>query len=248
MNFEINSEGGWIIPSGTVLSEAVNVPSYSQIGNVCVFANDCTFGRNCKFGNDCKFGANCRFDRENKFGNHTKLGVSCTVAELTTFGNFCSFGAGCTLGYNSQVGISAKFMPDCKIGPNSAIDRLAVFGFGCGFGLNVSIGAYSHFKQDCHFSELCEIGASAELPDKFFLRGTEVSRMFSLANVDGSGRNVIIARTIDNKLVISAGCFFGTVDKFCEKAEGEGKLVYSAVVRAAAEAFLRRLRDENNTT
>ena len=57
-----------------------------------------------------------------------------------------------------------------------------------------------------------------------------------MSNVDGSGRKInIIVHT--GGIKIEAGCFGGTLDRFCEKAAAEGKTRYARVVRAAAEAL-----------
>lgn len=54
--FELNINGGWIIPEGSIIAHGINVPGYSMIGNNCTFTENCTFAENCIFGNNCTFG------------------------------------------------------------------------------------------------------------------------------------------------------------------------------------------------
>ena len=55
-------------------------------------------------------------------------------------------------------------------------------------------------------------------------------------NLDGSGRQIICLFG-DSDPHISAGCFFGTVDEFCRKAQSENKMFYASVVKAACDAY-----------
>ena len=67
-----------------------------------------------------------------------------------------------------------------------------------------------------------------------------------MSNVDGSGRKInIIVHTAGIK--IEAGCFGGTLDRFCEKAAADGKTRYARVVRAAAEALQADVIDKGIT-
>jgi hypothetical protein len=67
-----------------------------------------------------------------------------------------------------------------------------------------------------------------------------------MSNVDGSGRRInIIVHTEGIK--VEAGCFGGTLDRFCEKAQGEGKTRYAKVVRAAALALAEDVAEKKIT-
>ena len=67
-----------------------------------------------------------------------------------------------------------------------------------------------------------------------------------MSNVDGTGRRLYIY--VHTKgITIRAGCFKGTLDKFCEKAEDEGKYLYAITVRAAAEAFAAEIKRQGKT-
>ena len=78
------------------------------------------------------------------------------------------------------------------------------------------------------------------------MEGCKVRALFTVSNLDGSRRQVqVIAHT--EGVLIRAGCFKGTLDEFCDRAESEGKTRYSRVVRAAAEAFVAEL-DEKGVT
>jgi hypothetical protein len=55
----------------------------------------------------------------------------------------------------------------------------------------------------------------------------------TLANVDGSGRQLRLVKHASG-VVVEAGCFQGTVEEFCQRAQKEGKTKYVAVVTAVA--------------
>ena len=59
----------------------------------------------------------------------------------------------------------------------------------------------------------------------------------TMANVDGTGRQIKLVYGTCGNVKVEAGCFCGTVDEFCVKAEGEGKTMYSAVVKAVASTM-----------
>ena len=68
------------------------------------------------------------------------------------------------------------------------------------------------------------------------LEGSEFLRFMTLGNVDGTGRQILVI-VRESEINIRAGCFYGTLDAFCERAAREGKPFYVAVVRAAALAL-----------
>ncbi len=51
--FELNAEGGWIVPAGTKIAAGTKIPAHSQLGNWCTLGNDCTLGDRCRLGNGC---------------------------------------------------------------------------------------------------------------------------------------------------------------------------------------------------
>jgi hypothetical protein len=63
----------------------------------------------------------------------------------------------------------------------------------------------------------------------------------TLSNVDGSGRQIKLIFD-GEKIHVEAGCFFGDVNYFCEKAESEGKHFYSKIIRANALAILEHYK------
>ncbi|MDK4529822.1 hypothetical protein [Kingella kingae] len=97
------------------------------------------------------------------------------------------------------------------------------------FGDNNTLGDYNKLGN-CN-----KLGSSFKFGKRLKMEGVEVIDFMTMANVDGSGRIQIIVHT--KGLLIRAGCFVGTLDEFCAKAESEYKTRYSKVVRAVAEAF-----------
>ena len=69
------------------------------------------------------------------------------------------------------------------------------------------------------------------------MSGVKVLALMNMSNVDGSGRKILII-VHKNGIKIEAGCFSGTLNEFCTKAESEGKTRYVKVVKAAALALL----------
>ena len=100
---------------------------------------------------------------------------------------------------------------------------------------------------DCvEIANNAKIGDGARIGDKFRCEGLEVVDFFTMSNVDGTGRRIHIY--VHTKgITIRAGCFIGTLDEFCSKAEDEGKYLYSTTVRAAAEAFAAEVRRQGKT-
>ena len=108
------------------------------------------------------------------------------------------------------------------------------------------IGNYAEIGKSVEIGEWVIIGDCARIGDKFRCEGLEVVDFFTMSNVDGTGRRINIY--VHTKgITIRAGCFKGTLDEFCNKAEDEGKYLYSTTVRAAAEAFAAEVRRQGKT-
>ena len=129
-----------------------------------------------------------------------------------------------------------------EIGDNTRIGKWAKIGNHVEIGKGVEIG------------EWVIIGDCVEIGDKFRCEGLEVIDFFTMSNVDGTGRRIYIYIHTTG-ITIRAGCFKGTLDEFCMKAEYEGKTLYARTVRAAAEVFADEIRQQgkkggwdNNTT
>ena len=108
------------------------------------------------------------------------------------------------------------------------------------------IGNYAEIGKSVEIGEWVIIGDCVKIGDKFRCEGLEVIDFFTMANVDGTGRRIHIY--VHTKgITIRAGCFIGTLDKFCMKAEDEGKYLYAITVRAAAEAFAAEIQRQGKT-
>ena len=108
------------------------------------------------------------------------------------------------------------------------------------------IGNYAEIGKSVEIGEWVIIGDYVKIGDKFRCEGLEVVDFFTMSNVDGTGRRIHIY--VHTKgITIRAGCFLGTLDEFCNKAEDEGKYLYSTTVRAAAEAFAAEVRRQGKT-
>ena len=102
------------------------------------------------------------------------------------------------------------------------------------------IPSYSKLGNECRLGNGCALGTGCTLGNEYTIDSITNARLFCMSNLDGSGRQIIIIHG-DGQTIIRAGCFRGSVDEFCAKADGEGKAVYVAVVRAAAAAFVGAL-------
>ena len=121
-----------------------------------------------------------------------------------------------------------------EIGDNTRIGKWAKIGNHVEIGKGVEIG------------EWVIIGDCVEIGDKFRCEGLEVIDFFTMSNVDGTGRRIHIY--VHTKgVTVRAGCFIGTLDDFCNKAEDEGKYLYAVTVRAAAEAFAAEVHRQGKT-
>ena len=108
------------------------------------------------------------------------------------------------------------------------------------------IGNYAEIGKSVEIGEWVIIGDYVKIGDKFRCEGLEVVDFFTMSNVDGTGRRVHIY--VHTKgITIRAGCFLGTLDEFCNKAEDDGKYLYSTTVRAAAEAFAAEVQRQGKT-
>ena len=90
------------------------------------------------------------------------------------------------------------------------------------------------------------LGNCLRYGERLTVAGVKVRRLMTMANVDGSGRQVLVLAHTEG-VKIECGCFSGTLDEFCARADSEGKKRYSRVVRAAVEAFVACL-DEDGIT
>ena len=153
----------------------------------------------------------------------------------------------------SKIGHGATIGDGAGIGERTDIGDHADIGNGARIGKYVEIGDYARIGDYAIIGESTKIGDYAKIGDctiigyKFRCEGLEVIDFFTMSNVDGSGRRIYIyAHT--KGITVRAGCFKGTLDEFCNKAEDEEKYLYSVTVRAAAEAFAAEVNRQGKTS
>lgn len=93
--------------------------------------------------------------------------------------------------------------------------------------------SWSEIGHGCTIGDNCTIGHCCTW------LGVTVQQWLTLANVDGTGRQVKIVRH-ETGVVIEAGCFIGTPEVFVERAAQEGKHVYVAVIGAVCNALMEK--------
>ena len=163
-----------------------------------------------------KFGRGCKFEERHVFGDRCVFGPSCEFVSDSDFGNYCEFDYAC------GFGICCKFERSCEFDSYCAFGNYCEFGSGCAFGNNCVLGTG------------CKIGPANTLTGCTVL-GLVVKRFMTLANVDGSGRLVLVVLGECGNIKVETGCFCGSVDEFCERAEQEGKHRYVVAIKAMCE-------------
>ena len=150
------------------------------------------------------------------------------------YDDYATIGYGAKIGEYVRIGKYVSIGDSAEIGDGVRIDSSAKIGDNARIGKCVTIGDYA------------KIGDGVRFGDKFRCEGLEVIELFTMSNIDGTGRRIYIYIHTQG-ITIRAGCFKGTLDEFCEKAEDEGKYVYAITVRAAAEAFAAAIQRQGKT-
>ena len=143
---------------------------------------------------------------------YTVLPASTSVPAWSDLGDGCTLGAGCKLGAYCTLGASCTLGAYCK------------FGAYCTLGASCTLG------NDCTLGNNCTLGVNAQW------MGVTVQSWLTLANVDGTGRQIKVVKH-EGGVRVEAGCFQGTLEEFCAKAAGEGKDRYVRVISAVAAAM-----------
>ena len=109
-------------------------------------------------------------------------------------------------------------------------------GESCVLGADCKIGAGCKFGDGCELGAYCTLGAGCALGDNTQWLKVTVESWLTLANVDGSGRQIKIVKHAEG-VRVEAGCFQGTLEDFCTQAASEGKDRYVRVISAVAAAM-----------
>ncbi|HQN47693.1 MAG TPA: hypothetical protein PK034_11675 [Rugosibacter sp.] len=170
------------------------------------------------------------FGNKAKIGDRGKIGKNATIGDRATIGNLASIGDGTKIGNFATIGNWAMIGRRSTIGDWASIGDCATIGDGAKIGYRATIGDGPEF------------GGAVTFGQRLTCEGVKVIRMMTMSNVDGSGRRLHIY--VHTKgIFVRAGCFCGSLDEFCKRAEEEGKVIYSSVVRAAAEALAAKVKE-----
>ena len=151
-----------------------------------------------------------------------------------------------TIGYGAKIGEYVRIGKYAEIRDNARIGDSAEIGDGVRIDSSAKIGDNARIGKCVEIGDYAKIGDGARFGDKFRCEGLEVIDFFTMSNVDGTGRRIYIY--VHTKgITVRAGCFKGTLDEFCMKAEDEGKYLYATTVRAAAEAFAAEIQRQGKT-
>ena len=127
-----------------------------------------------------------------------------------------------------------------KICPTGDYTYVNVNGVRCKFAEGCKFARGCKFAEGCEFAEGCKFAIGCEFGDSFYFKEKKFTKLFMMQNLDGSGRQIICLFG-DDGTHVSAGCFFGTVDEFYQKAQSENKIFYANVVKAACDAYVATL-------
>ena len=182
----------------------------------------------------------------NIYDNYAEIGDGAKIGNWAKIGNGAEIGNSAKIGNDALIGYNAKIGNDMGIGADADIGDCVKVGDFATIGDGATIGKWVEIGNSAKIGEWAEIGDYAKIGDKFHCEGLKVIDFFTMSNVDGTGRRIHIYVHTEG-ITVRAGCFIGTLDEFCMKAEDEGKYLYSVTVRAAAEAFASELRRQGKT-
>ena len=162
------------------------------------------------------------------YDDNAEIGNGAEIADYTRIGNYAEIGDFAKIGDCAEIGDFAKIGDYAEIGDCA------------------EIGDYAEIGDFAEIGDGAQIGDMVEIGDKFRCEGLEVIDFFTLSNVDGTGRRIYVYVHTEG-ITIRAGCFIGTLDEFCNKAEDEGKHLYAVTVRAATKAFAAEIHRQGKT-
>ena len=187
-------------------------------------------------------------------GNFAEIGDYVEIGASVNFGNYVEIGAGVKIGDFAEIGDYVEIGENANFGIYANIGNYSKIGDGANFGNYTKIGAHARIGDGVNLGDGVQIGDGVQVGDKFRCEGLNVIDFCTMSNIDGTGRKIHIYVHAEG-ITIRAGCFKGTLDEFCMKAEYEGKTLYARTVRAAAEVFADEIRQQgkkggwdNNTT
>ena len=216
------------IGNSAIIGAYVGIGAKAEIGDFARIGDYVEIGAEAEIGLFAKIGDNAKIGNSAEIGKFAEIGVFAKIGDNARIGNRVGIGASARIGNFAEIGVSAK------IGDGAEIGDFARIGDSVKINDRVEIGDYA------------EIGYGVEIGDKFRCEGLKVIDFFTMANVDGTGRRIHVYVHTEG-ITIRAGCFKGTLNEFCMKAEDEGKTLYARTVRAAAEAFADELRQQGKT-
>ena len=179
-------------------------------------------------------------------GNFAEIGDYVEIGDSVNFGNYVEIGAGVKIGDFAEIGHYVEIGAGANFGIYANIGNYSKIGDSANFGNYTKIGAHARIGDSVNLGDGVQIGDGVQVGDKFRCEGLNVIDFFTMSNMDGTGRKIHIYVHVEG-ITIRAGCFKGTLDEFCMKAEDEGKTLYARTVRAAAEAFAAEVHRQGKT-
>ena len=180
------------------------------------------------------------------YDDYATIGYGAEIGDYATIGKYVTIGDSAEIGDYARIGKYVAIGDSARIGKYVAIGDSAEIGDGVRIDSSAKIGDNARIGKCVEIGDYAKIGDGARFGAKFRCEGLEVIDFFTMSNVDGTGRRLYIY--VHTKgITVRAGCFKGTLDEFCMKAEDEGKYLYAITVRAAAEAFAAAIQRQGKT-
>ena len=112
-----------------------------------------------------------------------------------------------------------------------------LFGYGCKFGGGCTFGDWFTFGGGCTFGDWCTFGDGCIFGGVCIWNKLKIDNIYTMSNIDGTGRQIKIAIGDCGTVRVEAGCFRGTDSEFVAKAQSDGRLKYVALVGAFCKAL-----------
>jgi len=169
--------------------------------------------------------------------SNSEIPAGTVIPDHSELGAYCRLGDGCVLGDNCVLGDWCHLGPECSLGDACELGDGCRLDDGCRLGDWCNLGRLCRLGDWCRLGNDCRLGPECSLGDVCIWEGAPVVRFLTLANVAGSGRQITLIQHVDGVLV-RAGRFLGTPEKFAEQSKAEGKELYAAAVTAIVESML----------
>jgi len=182
----------------------------------------------CNFMSGSTFAPWTRIGDRNLIGSHTRFHGGTEFGNDNTFANESTFGEDTKFGLRNEFGVYNTFESRAVFAGDSRFAGGQVFGTSVVFNDNIRFGNAVKFMGLTTFGSKMTFGGAMDW------NGIVTDHIYTLANIDGTGRHIYIARDNTRKSLIrvQAGCYVGTDKEFITRAKNQHKHAYAHLVKA----------------